>query len=223
MKISINEATLQSHTHEINAIKSGIKLFEAGKIETSYHEQIGYIAEVNDKGTSHRPVIHFSRDGQDIKETRCQCRASNYGKVLCKHIVAGILAIQGGFPETELVLGKTHQVKVTVGETNTAIAMGSGSLPVFATPSMVALMEQAASELLDGCICEGETSVGTMINVEHLAASPMGAQITATATIDCVFGRKIEFSVIATDGKNEIGKGTHIRMIVDAEKFMGRL
>jgi len=223
MKISINEATLRSHTHGVNAIKSGIKLFEAGKVETSYNEQIGYVAQVYDKEISHQPVIRFSRDGQDIVETKCQCRVSNYGKVLCKHIVAGILAIQGGLPETELVLGKTHQVSVTADETNTAIAVGSGSLPVFATPSMVALMEQAASELLDGCICEGETSVGTMVNIAHLAASPKGAQITATATVDYVFGRRIEFSVTATDGENEIGKGEHTRMIVDAEKFMNRL
>ena len=118
---------------------------------------------------------------------------------------------------------QTNEVNAVVGETNTAIAMKSGSLPVFATPSMIALMEQAASELLDGCIDEGQTSVGTMINVKHLVASPMGAQITATATVIEVLGRKIEFSVTATDGKNEIGKGTHTRMIVDAEKFMSRI
>jgi len=223
MKISVNNATLQSHTHEVNAIKSGIKLFEAGDVESSYNEQTKrHETEVNDGGKIWRPIIKFSRDGHDIKNTSCQCSASTDG-VLCKHIVAGILATQGGFLETKLVIGKVHQVSVTVDETNTAIAMKSGTLPVFATPSMVALMEQAASELLDNCIDEEQTSVGTLVDIEHLVASPVGTHITATAEIAYVFGRKIEFLVMATDGKNRIGKGKHTRMIVDTEKFMNRL
>ena len=223
MKVSINEATLESHVHEVNAIKSGVKLFKAGKVTWGYDEELGYIANVDDKYATRRPMIEFTRDGLDIKKTYCQCSVSDAGRVLCKHIVAGILAIQDGFPDSKIVLEASHQVSVVVDETNTALAMKSGVLPVFATPAMVALMEQAASKLLDDCIDEHQTSVGTLVNIEHFAASPIGALITATATIDYVFGRKIKFSVTASDGKNEIGKGKHTRMIVDADKFMSKV
>jgi len=221
-EVSINEATLQSHEHEVNAIKLGIKLFETGKVKSDYSEELGHMSEVDDNGVIHRPIIKFLHDGRDIKKTSCQCGVSG-DRTLCKHIIAGILAIQGGLPESKLALGKVHQVSVTVADNNTAIAMKSGSLAVFATPSMVALMEQAASELLEDCICKEQTSVGTIVNIKHLVASPVGAQITATAEVERVFGRKIEFLITATDGKNEIGKGKHTRMIVDAEKFMSRL
>jgi predicted thioesterase len=112
------------------------------------------------------------------------------------------------------MIGKTATVTTTVNETNTAKAVGSGGLDVYATPMMVALMERAACECLTG------TSVGTAINVEHTAASPLGSAITATATITAADGKKIEFEVIASDGVGEIGKGTHTRVIVDSERFM---
>ena len=87
---------------------------------------------------------------------------------------------------------------------------------------MIALMEQAACECLAGRLDKGQTSVGTEINVLHNAASPIGTEITATATIESVLGRKVEFLVAASDKSGEIGKGKHIRVIVDAEKFMKR-
>lgn len=99
--------------------------------------------------------------------------------------------------------------------------MKSGSLPVFATPAMVALMEQAACVCLADCFeDQGDNSVGTAINVEHIAASPIGAAITASATITAVFGRRIEFTVTANDGIGEIGKGKHTRVIVNGERFV---
>ena len=119
--------------------------------------------------------------------------------------------------------GKTASVSTTVNNSNTAKAVGSGSLNVFATPMMIALMEQAACECLADCLEQGQTSVGTNINVEHSAASPIGAKITATATIDLVDGRSLEFSVSASESGREIGKGKHTRVIVNEEKFMGRL
>jgi predicted thioesterase len=137
--------------------------------------------------------------------------------------VAGVLAVQGGIPESKLALGKTASVSVTVDESNTAIAMQSGALPVFATPSMVALMERAACECLSDCLDEGQTSVGYSICVEHTAASSLGAEVAATATIEFVFGRKIEFSVTASDKHGEVGKGKHTRMVVDMERFMKKL
>ena len=117
-------------------------------------------------------------------------------------------------------IGKTASVTTTVTENNTARAARSGSLDVFATPMMIALMEQAACECLVGALAEGQTSVGTRIDVAHNAASPVGAKITATAVVTGVDGRKIDFDVTASDGAGEIGKGTHSRFIIDAEKFI---
>ncbi|MCL2049380.1 MAG: GNAT family N-acetyltransferase [Defluviitaleaceae bacterium] len=127
------------------------------------------------------------------------------------------------FAERSPLVGKAATATTTVTHANTARAVGSGSLDVFATPMMLAIMEKAACECLSGALTSGQTSVGTKIDVAHTAASPLGAEITATAVIDCVSGRKIEFSVAANDGKNEIGKGTHTRVIVDTEKFMAKV
>lgn len=115
-------------------------------------------------------------------------------------------------------IGKTATASTIVKDSNTAKAVGSGDLDVFSTPMMVALMEEAACNTL-----EGQSSVGTHINIEHIAASPLGAEITATATITAVEGRKITYDITARDKKNEIGKGTHIRFIVDPERFMAKL
>ena len=122
-----------------------------------------------------------------------------------------------------LVLGKTATVSAVVSENNTAKTVGSGCLDVFATPMMISLMESAACECLSDCLDMGQTSVGTLVNVEHIKASPVGAGVTATATIELVLGRRVEFVVTASDGSGEIGKGRHIRAIVDAEQFMKKV
>jgi len=100
--------------------------------------------------------------------------------------------------------------------------VGSGSLDVFATPMMIALMEQASCAVLADCLEQGQTSVGTKISVEHTAASPLGMKIAATAAITAVNGRSIEFDITASDKAGEIGRGTHTRVIVDAERFMAK-
>jgi len=110
-----------------------------------------------------------------------------------------------------------------VKDTNTAKAVKSGSLSVFATPMMAALMEEAACGCLTDVLETGQSSVGTQIAIEHTAASPLGAEITATATVTSIEGRKITFGISAKDNKNEIGKGTHTRFIIDAERFMSKL
>jgi len=122
-----------------------------------------------------------------------------------------------------LTAGKTATVSTTVTEKNTAKAVGSGSLDVFSTPMMIALMEQAACECMADSLEAGQTSVGTQINVAHTAASGLHATISATATIDSVDGRKVSFTVMASDGAKEIGNGQHDRFIIDAEKFMKKL
>jgi len=119
--------------------------------------------------------------------------------------------------------GKSATVSTVVNEMNVAKAVGSGSLEVFSTPMMIALMEQAACECLEGSLEIGQTSVGIHISAEHLAASGLGKTISATAVVEEVEGRKIVFSVSAGDGVNEIGRGTHTRVVVNEEKFMSRV
>ena len=123
----------------------------------------------------------------------------------------------------KIVPGKSHSKTITVSASNTATAVHSGGLEVFATPSMIALMESAAYKCIEADLAPGQTTVGTMVNIEHLAASPIGAEITAIATVTSVEGRKVHFTVTAHDGSGEIGSGTHTRAIVDIERFMSKL
>ena len=120
------------------------------------------------------------------------------------------------------MIGKTKEISVTVDREKLACTVGSGSLEVFATPMMIAAMEQAACTLLQEFLEEGQTSVGTMMHVAHSAATPLGMQVTATATITAQEGRKVEFEVSARDACGEIGRGTHTRFIVDAAKFLSK-
>lgn len=110
-------------------------------------------------------------------------------------------------------------VKETVTESNTAISVGSGSLAVYATPAMLALMEKAACVAVAEILNEGETTVGTLLNVKHLAATPVGMEVSATAELVERDGRRLVFNVTASDESGEIGKGTHERFVVLADKF----
>ena len=123
----------------------------------------------------------------------------------------------------ELKPGLTGTAETVVRETNTALAMGSGSLHVFATPSMIALMEQAACNAVAACLDDESTSVGTLVNITHDAATGMGKKVTTTATLTAVEGRKLVFEITAADEDKQIGKGTHERFIVNKEKFMAKL
>jgi predicted thioesterase len=126
-------------------------------------------------------------------------------------------------PTGFITIGKSANVKTIVNKTNTAKAVGSGNLEVFATPMMIALMEQAACECVTKGLDFGQTTVGTEIAVSHTAASPIGTEIIATAVVENISERKIEFSVTANDGKKEIGSGKHTRVIVDEERFLSKL
>ena len=119
--------------------------------------------------------------------------------------------------------GLSYTSIVVVSATNTAIALGSGDMEVFATPAMVALMENAAMNAVAPHLAEGQTTVGTQITTSHIKASALGATITATATLTAVDGRKLAFDIIAREGENIIGEGTHTRFIVDRERFMAKL
>jgi len=127
------------------------------------------------------------------------------------------------FDEAKLTIGKTATVTTTVSTQNTASAVCSGTLDVFSTPMMIALMESAACEALRDALDETQTSVGTRIAVDHMAASPLGAAIAATAAITAVDGRMISFDVTAFDGETQIGRGTHTRAIIDPVRFMAKL
>jgi predicted thioesterase len=117
-------------------------------------------------------------------------------------------------------MSRTNEAKVN--KTNTASAFGSGVVDVFATPSMIALMESAACECVAGCLAPGQTTVGTSVNVSHIAASPLGMVVKAKATVTFVEGRKLSFDVEAWDEAGRIGVGTHVRAIVDVERFMDK-
>jgi predicted thioesterase len=121
-----------------------------------------------------------------------------------------------------IYIGKRATVTTSVTGQNTAKAVGSGNLEVFATPMMLALMERASCECLADALDAGQTSVGTSANIEHTAASPLEAEISASATIISIDGRLIEFEVAARDSKGEIGRGTHERVIVDEERFLSK-
>ena len=124
---------------------------------------------------------------------------------------------------SNLQAGLSGTAKTVVTDKNTAQTMRSGSLPVFATPAMCALMEEAACAALLGCLDPGMGSVGVSLNISHDAPSAMGEEITATAQLTSVEGRKLKFTVVAKDQHGVIGKGCHERFIIDNEKFMGKL
>jgi fluoroacetyl-CoA thioesterase len=106
---------------------------------------------------------------------------------------------------------------------NTALALGSGDVPVFGTPALVALMEQAAVQALAGALEPGETTVGTWLEIAHLAATPVGAAVRAEAELVAVEGRKLTFTVVAFDDRQKIGEGRHQRMRVARDRFLGKL
>ncbi len=121
-----------------------------------------------------------------------------------------------------------HELKgeamILVNSAYTAIAARSGSLEVLGTPFMIALMEKATCSACESLLDEGETTVGTAINITHDKASGLGELIKASATLKAVEGRKLTFDVIATDSKEDIiGKGTITRFVVNGERFMSKV
>jgi predicted thioesterase len=222
-KIAVTLETLKSKPIHENAIVKGLAAFNTNAvIEFEARAETEYWVRVSDEINSRVVNLKYTCDGTDLESYSCSCSVNSRSRCICKHIVAAILGVQGGIVETKVTLGKTATVTETVDKTNTAKAVGSGSLDVFATPMMIALMERAAYKVLADALDEGQTSVGTSISVNHTAASPVGAKISATATITSVSGRKIVFELSANDENRSIGEGKHIRMIVDRKRFMER-
>ena len=119
--------------------------------------------------------------------------------------------------------GLKYTSEMTVTEDVTAMVIGSGDMPVLATPMMMALMENAAMLAVKDKLPEGQTTVGGHIESSHLKPSKIGDVVRAEAEVTKVDGKKIEFRVSAYCDKTLLGEGTHLRFIVDREKFMSRL
>ncbi len=130
--------------------------------------------------------------------------------------------ITEGSGERPLRAGDMGEASLVVTEAHTARALRSGSVPVMATPVMAALMEEAAVAALEGALVPGTTSVGTWLDVRHLAATPVGVAVRAQARVTLVEGKRILFRVLAWDAQEPIGEGSHERMLVDEEKFLAR-
>ena len=122
----------------------------------------------------------------------------------------------------EIKIGTKGYKEGIVRKENTAAAIGSGAVEVFATPAMIALMENAALDAIAPFLEEDQSSVGTNISTSHLAASPLGIKVWATAEVIEVDRRRIVFAVKAFDEKEMIGEGTHERFIIQTDKFLSR-
>ena len=115
--------------------------------------------------------------------------------------------------------GMSITIKEKVTEENTALALGSGSLKVYASPAMMLMVERAAVTLLMGNLDGNMTSVGTGLFIEHIAPSPIGSEISCQVTLSKIDRKELTFEVEVRDELEPIGKGTHTRFIVDGERF----
>ncbi|MBQ7966023.1 MAG: thioesterase family protein [Ruminococcus sp.] len=118
--------------------------------------------------------------------------------------------------------GIKNTITIKVTPDKTAKVMGSGILDVFATPSMVALMEQTAAESVQPLLDEGVTSVGTKINVEHLSADPVGIEVKCESTLTEVDNRRLCFDIVVSDKHGVVGKAYHERFLIKSESFMNK-
>lgn len=121
-----------------------------------------------------------------------------------------------------ITIGMKARVEDVVVQENTAICAGSGTLPVFATPFMCALMEKAAWMAIAPELSEGNSSVGTQLHISHLSATPVGLKVWAESEVTAVDGKRITFKVSAGDEKGIIGEGTHERFIVTDDRFLAK-
>ena len=122
----------------------------------------------------------------------------------------------------EITIGMKGKVSTLVEREDTAYEVGSGSLLVYATPCMVALMEGAACEAIASAIPEEKTSVGTELHISHLSATPVGLEVRATAEVTAVEGSVVTFKVEAYDESGLIGEGTHKRAVITTQRFLDK-
>ena len=122
----------------------------------------------------------------------------------------------------EITVGMKGEVSNLVEREDTAYEVGSGSLLVYATPGMVALMEGAACEAIAPALSEEKTSVGTELNIRHISATPVGMEVRAEAEVTAVEGNTVTFQITAYDEAGKIGEGTHKRAVITAQKFLDK-
>ena len=119
-------------------------------------------------------------------------------------------------------VGAKAEKRLTVAQEDTASAWGSGSLPVLATPRMILMIETTAVECLAPYMEEGRTSVGTLVDVAHVSASPVGSEVVCSVEVVEVDRARVRFSVTVTDAAGEVGTGFHERFVVSPDKFMAK-
>ena len=122
----------------------------------------------------------------------------------------------------EITVGMKGEAATLVEREDTAKEVGSGDLLVYATPCMVALMEGAACEAIANALSDTQTTVGTMLNIEHISATPVGLEVRAEAEVTAVEGKVITFEVSAFDEAGPIGKGTHKRVLITSQRFLDK-
>ena len=122
----------------------------------------------------------------------------------------------------EITVGMKGEVFSEVEREDTALEVGSGSLLVYATPCMVALMEGAACEAIAEALPEEKTSVGTELTISHISATPVGLEVRAIAEVIAVEGPVVTFKVEAFDEKGKIGEGTHKRAVITTQRFLDK-
>ncbi|HSJ92181.1 MAG TPA: thioesterase family protein [Ilumatobacter sp.] len=121
-----------------------------------------------------------------------------------------------------VAVGLKGEARVTVGEADTARALGSGDVDVLGTPRLVALFEQATVEALDGILDADQTTVGMRVQIDHLQPTPVGAEVTVEASLDKIEGRRMSFTVTASDSGGLVAAGKVTRVVVDRTKFMSK-
>ncbi|MDD4238316.1 MAG: thioesterase family protein [Desulfotomaculaceae bacterium] len=124
--------------------------------------------------------------------------------------------------DSQLSVGILGEATLTVDESNTAIAHGSGTVSVLATPALIALMEKAAQNSVAPFLVTGSTTVGTMVNIKHLAATPIGLNVAAASRLTEVDGRRLVFEVEVKDDVEIVATGVHERFIIKVDSFMKR-
>jgi fluoroacetyl-CoA thioesterase len=134
-----------------------------------------------------------------------------------------LITSKKGICNMTLTSGLTGEARTIVVHENTAAAVGAGGVEVFGTPMMIALMENAAWRAVVNSLDEGDVTVGTVVHVRHLAATPLGQQVRASAKLIEIDGRRLVFDVEAYDENRKIGEGQHERFIVNRERFIQRI
>ncbi|MDD5017030.1 MAG: thioesterase family protein [Eubacteriales bacterium] len=125
--------------------------------------------------------------------------------------------------ETKLNIGLAAKVEKTVVFEDTAKAVSSGLAEVFSTPSLIALMENAAYTAVQNALPDGFSTVGAAIDAQHMAATPVGLKVWAEAKLIDIDGRKLKFRIMAYDEREKIGEAEHIRYVIDENKFMQKV